>query len=295
MAHAKTMSPALRGIAAMALAAAILTVHDTGTKILLETYSVGQIVAVRQIFSLTVLAVIIQLTSGWVAVRVVNRVAIATRSALFVVTTVLIVASLGVLPIATVLAIVFASPLTVAVLSVPLLGERVGPRRWAAIIVGFVGVLVILRPASPEFNFWLLLPVAAALASGTRDICTRWAGRTDGTMAILFWSNAATVVCGLATLPFVWVAMPFAHYALLFVLALLNTAAHFLMIYALRAGDAALVSPFRYTALVWAVLLGFVVWGDIPDQWTIVGSSIVVISGIYLALREARLAAARRN
>ena len=132
---------------------------------------------------------------------------------LFVVTTVLIVASLGVLPIATVLAIVFASPLAVALMSVPFLGERVGPRRWAAIIVGFVGVLVILRPAGPGFEVWLLLPVAAALSSGARDISTRWAGRTDGTMSILFWSNAATVVCGLATIPFMWRAMPVEHYA----------------------------------------------------------------------------------
>ncbi len=272
----------------MALAAAILTVHDTGTKILLESYAINQIVTVRQAFSVVILSLIIQFTGGWATVRIVNAHAVAWRALTFILTTVLIVASLNVLPIATVLAIVFASPLVVALLSVPFLGERVGPWRWAAIITGFTGVLVILRPADPGFNLLLLIPVAAALVSGVRDLVTRWAGRTDNAMTILFWSNVATVVVGAATLPFHWTDIAIRDYALLFSVAILNTIAHFLMIYALRIGDAALVAPFRYTAMIWAVLLGYVVWGEIPDQWTLIGSGIVIASGILLAVREAR-------
>ena len=187
------MSPGLRGILAMSLAAVILTVHDTGTKLLLETYPVNQIVTIRQTFGLIILVLIIQFSSGWQAVRIVNKPAVACRAVLFIMTTTLIVASLNVLPIATVLAVVFASPLVVAFLSVPFLGERVGPWRWAAIIAGFIGVLVILRPVDPNFNLLLLFPVAAACASGVRDLITRWAGRTDSTMSILFWSNVALI------------------------------------------------------------------------------------------------------
>jgi drug/metabolite transporter (DMT)-like permease len=282
------LSPGLKGILAMALAAAILTVHDTGTKILLKSYAVNQIVTIRQIFSLIILSLIIQFTSGWGAMRIVNRRAMTWRAVTFISTTVLIVASLDVLPIATVLAIVFASPLIVALLSVPFLGERVGPWRWGAILAGFVGVLVILRPADPNFNLLLLFPVAAAISSGTRDLVTRWAGRTDNAMSILFWSNVATVIVGAATLPFNWTDIRPFDYGLIFAIAILNTAAHFLMILALRIGDAALVSPFRYTALVWAVMLGYLVWGDVPDQWTLIGSGIVIASGVVLAIREAR-------
>ena len=284
------VSPGLRGILAMSLAAVILTVHDTGTKILLETYPINQIVVIRQLFGLLILSLIIQLSAGWRTIRVVNVQAVTWRSLLFIATTMFIVAGLNVLPLATVLAIVFASPLVVALLSVRFLGERVGPWRWAAIFAGFIGVLIILRPVDPEFNLLLLIPVAAAIASGTRDLVTRWAGRTDSTMAILFWSNVAMIVVVGVTLPLNWQDIAPADLAFIIGTAVLNTAAHFLMIYALRAGDAALVSPFRYTALVWAVLLGYLIWGDVPDQWTLVGSGIVIASGIVLAIREARAA-----
>ncbi len=282
------LSPGLRGILAMSIAAVILTVHDTGTKILLETYAANQIIAVRQSFGLLLIAAIIHFTTDWSVITVVNRQAMAWRCLTFITTTVLIVLSLNVLAIATVLAIVFASPLVVAFLSVPFLGERVGPWRWAAILAGFIGVLIILRPADPAFNLLLLVPVAAALSSGARDLITRWAGRTETSLGILFWSNVAIVIVAGATLPLNWQAVALEHWAILLATAVLNTMAHFLMIYALTVGDAALVSPFRYTALVWAVVLGYLVWGDIPDRWTITGSLIVVASGILLAIREAR-------
>ncbi|MEM9356043.1 MAG: DMT family transporter [Pseudomonadota bacterium] len=290
MAKAVTLSPSLRGIVAMSFAAVILTIHDTGTKLLLEHYSIVQLVTVRQAFSLVLLMFIVQFTVGWTALRIVNRTAVGVRMLLFISTTVLIVASLEVLPLPTVLALVFASPLVVGSLSGPFLGERVGPVRWAAILVGFVGILIILQPGSPQFEYLLLLPVAAALSSGTRDLITRWASRTDSTLSILFWSNVAVVSVGLCIVPFQWVDVQPIHYAAFLVVALLNTAAHFLMIYALSVGDAALVSPFRYTALVWAVIIGYLVWDHVPEIWTIIGSSIVVASGIVMALREARAA-----
>ena len=288
MANTKRLSSALRGIAAMAVAALILTVHDTGTKLMLETYPVNQLVTVRQTFALLILVAIMAATTGWAAIRVVNRGALIARSLLFTSTTLLIITSLGLLPVATVLAIVFASPLVVAFLSVPFLGERVGPWRWSAIAVGFLGVAIILRPASPNFEILLLVPVLAAMSSGVRDIVTRIAARTDTPFAILFWSNVMMVLFGLASIPLAWIDMALEDYAIVFVLAILNTAAHFLMIYALQAGDAALVSPIRYTAIVWALLLGYGVWGHIPDLWMLVGSAVVIASGVVLAVREAR-------
>lgn len=293
MVNIKGLPPALQGIAAMAIAAVVLTVHDTGTKLMLEVYPINQLVTVRQSFSVLILVVCMLATTGWRTMQVANPVAVFARAVLFTATTVLIVSSLGALPVATVLSIVFASPLIVAVLSVPLLGERVGPWRWTAIAFGFLGVFIILRPVNPAFNVLMLLPVAAATASGLRDIVTRVAGRTDSSLTILFWSNVLTVLVGLATIPFAWVAMTIDHYAVIFLLAILNTIAHFLMIYALRVGDAALVTPFRYTALVWAVILGYAVWGHIPDFWTFFGSAVVVVSGIVLAIREARAARMR--
>ena len=295
MPDADTLSPRMRGIAAMSLAAFILTIHDTGTKLLLEHYAITQLVTLRQSFSLILLLFIVKFTTGWRTLHIINKPAVGLRMILFISTTVLIVASLRVLPLPTVLALVFASPLVVGSLSGPFLGERVGPVQWTAIIVGFVGILIILQPGSPGFELLLVLPVAAALSSGVRDLVTRWAGRTDSTLAILFWSNVAVVASGLCIVPFEWVEVQPLHYLAFMAVAFLNTAAHYLMIYALSAGDAALISPFRYTALVWAVVLGYLVWSHVPEVWTIVGSCIVVLSGVVMALREARAERLKRQ
>ena len=170
-----------------------------------------------------------------------------------------------------------------------MLGEPVGPRRWAAIIVGFIGVLVIIRPGDSSFTWLLLIPVAAASASALRDMTTRILHRTDSTNAILFWSNIAILVAAACSLPFGWQQIATNDMAWLVLGGALNTLAHFLTITALRFGDAAFVTPFRYTALVWAALLGYFIWGHMPDQWTILGAAIIVSAGIYLVIRELQI------
>ena len=207
---------------------------------------------------------------------------------LFVLSTSLIALSVSVLPLATALAIVFASPLLVAALSATVLGEPVGPRRWGAIIAGFIGVLIIIRPGDASFSWLLLIPVAAASFSALRDVVTRILHRTDNTNAILFWSNIAIMLATLGSVPFGWKQVAQADIAIIALAGALNLLAHFLMITALRLGDAALVTPFRYTSLVWAALLGYLIWDHIPDQYTIIGATIIVAAGIYLVIREAR-------
>ena len=195
----------------------------------------------------------------------------------------------GTLPLETALAIIFASPLLVAALSAATLGERVGPRRWAAIIVGFIGVLIIIRPTDASFTWLLLIPVAAACASALRDITTRILHRTDNTNAILFWSNIAILIATLFTMPYGWKEIAAPDIGILAIAGGLNLLAHFLTITALRLGDAALVTPFRYTSLIWAAFLGYLIWGHIPDQWTALGAGIIVVAGIYLVIRESQL------
>jgi drug/metabolite transporter (DMT)-like permease len=180
-----------------------------------------------------------------------------------------------------VIAIVFTSPIFVALLSVPMLGERVGRRRWVTVVVGFVGVLLIVRPGAAGFEWVLLLPVLTALANGTRDIVTRKLSRTDTSISILLWSTLIVMIAGLATAPFGWNAVD-ANGALWFLLAgLCNAGAHFLVIEALRLGEASLVAPFRYTAFLWAILFGFVMWGEIPGLWVALGVVLIVGGGVY--------------
>lgn len=294
--RASGLSPQLVGILAMSAAGFVFSCHDAITKFLAPHYPLGEIIFFRQLTSTIILTIYVQCTTGLGAYRVSNVSGQLGRAILFALSTTLIATSVMVLPLATALAIVFASPLLVAALSATALGEPVGPRRWAAIIAGFVGVLIIIRPGNASFTWLLLIPVAAASASALRDIVTRILHRTDNTNSILFWSNIAIMLATLASLPYGWKEIAPVHVGIIVLAGALNLLAHFLTITALRLGDAALVTPFRYTSLVWAAVLGYLVWDHIPDQYTVLGAAIIVAAGIYLVIRESQVkAAAAKN
>ncbi|MGI9479671.1 MAG: DMT family transporter [Hyphomicrobiaceae bacterium] len=294
--RASGLSPQLVGILAMSAAGFVFSCHDAITKFLAPHYPLGEIIFFRQLTSTIILTIYVQFTTGLGAYRVSNVSGQLVRAVLFALSTTLIATSVMVLPLATALAIVFASPLLVAALSATALGEPVGPRRWAAIIAGFIGVLVIIRPGNASFSWLLLIPVAAASASALRDIVTRILHRTDNTNSILFWSNIAIMLATLASLPFGWKEIAPVHIGIIVLAGGLNLLAHFLTITALRLGDAALVTPFRYTSLVWAAVLGYIIWNHIPDQYTVLGAAIIVAAGIYLVIRESQVkAAAAKN
>ena len=273
----------------MSAAAFVFSCHDAITKYLAAKYPLGEIIFFRQLSSMVLLLVYIRLMHGFDCLRTQSISGQTLRAFFFVASTVLIALSVSVLPLATALAIVFSSPLVVAALSGPILGEHVGPRRWLAICAGFVGVLIIIRPTDASFSWLLLIPVVAASASASRDIVTRILQRTESTYAILIWSNIAILLVTPLTAIYGWTYFAAGDIAVVIVAGVLNTMAHFLTITALRFGDAALVTPFRYTALIWAALLGFAVWGDIPDQWTTTGAVIIVAAGIYLVSRESQI------
>lgn len=276
----------------MSMASLLLTIGDAGTKYLTAEYSVGQVLAIRQTCALIAVLPYIHWVTGWHALRVVNRAGVALRSLFFIGTTWLIVSSFAVLPLPLVTAIAFSSPIFVVALSTLVLGERVGPRRWLAVMAGFTGVLVIVRPGGSAFEAVLILPVLAALSSGFRDLVTRHLARTDTSIAILFWSMLAVVVASAFAAAADWKPVtPGAALAMMGI-GVLNAAAHFLMIDSLRLGDASLVAPFRYTSLIWATILGVLVWNDWPDFWTVAGAAIIVAGGVYIVEREKKSPAA---
>ena len=286
-------SNAVEGVLAMSAATALLVVNDAITKHLSEVHPVGQILFWRQAIGAVALFAVLAMRQELRELRIVDGRGQLFRGALFVANTFLIVYALVVLPLPVVSAILFSSPVIIALLSGPLLGETVTLRRWAAALIGFAGVVVVVRPGGADFTWLMLLPIAPAITSALRDIVTRRLTRTETSMSILFWSNALIVPAGLATClagnP--WQPVTAAVAAWLAFNALLNLSAHFLMIHALRIADASLVSPFKYTGLIWAFLLGFVIWGYAPDLWTITGSALIGMSigmGFLLALTRRR-------
>ncbi len=278
----------VRGIVLMIISAALLALNDTVTKWLTESYPATQVWCLRTVFVLIPILAVAAHRGRWRELRVVSWRGQAVRAALFVSTTLLIVLSLESLPLPDVMAIVLASPLFVAALSMRILGERVSAERWAIVAVGFVGVLLIVRPTG-AFQWIALIPVAASLSSALRDMVTRRIGRTETSLAILFYSSLAVIVIGLVSAPlFEWRAVSTGAWALLALNGALNGGAHFLMIESLRLGEAATVVPFKYSGLVWGLLLGFLVWRHIPDAWMLIGAALVAASGLYLLRLEYR-------
>ncbi len=194
-----------------------------------------------------------------------------------------------------VLAIAFSTPFLVAALSGPVLGEWVGPRRWAAIAVGMFGVLVVTRPGFGEFHPAALLAMLSACCYALYFLSTRVLSRTDSNETTLFYSNAVGAVLMLPVIPFVWMAPTLGQFALLVMAGALASFGHYLLIVAHRHAPPSLLSPFIYTQLVWVVVLGYVVFGDVPDSWTLFGASIVVGSGLYILHRERTSGPRRRK
>jgi drug/metabolite transporter (DMT)-like permease len=281
-----------QGIACALAAWLLFACMDAGSKLLAEQYSIIQILWVR-FMSLVVIA-------AWLARRQGGRDALRTRhfwlqslrSVLLVIEIGLFIRTITVLPLADAHAILAVTPLIVTALSVPLLGEQVGIRRWSAIAVAFVGVLIILRPGLGVVHPIALLALLCSLMFGLYQILTRIVGRVDPPLTTLFYT-ALVGVGGLTLIvPFYWTTPDLVGWALFALVAALGAGGHFLLIKALQLAPASILQPFSYTILIWATLVGFLVFGNLPDLLTVVGALIVTSSGIYSFARERRLRAA---
>ena len=279
-------SDASKGVCVMILGAGVLTMNDAVSKYLVESHPIGQILCLRQIVALAVILIYVWKTDTWRDLRINNRTAHAIRAVIHVGGAALNVWALRVLPIATVTAIVFSSPIVVLMFSMRLLGEHVSWRRWLAVIIGFSGVLTIIRPGGVEFQWAVLIPVAAAVTGGMRDLLTRRLARTDTSISVLFWASALLIVASAFTILLGWRPLTPDATIWLVVNGLLNAGAHFLMIEALRLGAAGLVSPFRYTAILWATIAGFLIWQELPDPMTMIGAGLLIVSGVLIIRRE---------
>ena len=281
----------IRSIALMVIASGLLTVQDAMVKWIAQSYPVGQVMTLRGVFVIATVVLWARARRRTADLRVSNWGLQLTRGTLMSVSTFLFVTGLTLMPIADAIAIAFAGPVIATALAALLLGEPVRWRRWTAVVIGFSGVIVMLRPTPELIRLVALVPLLAALVGAFRDIVTRRMGTGgESTLAIMLISTSVVTFAGLLTIPFGWVPLRIADLGWFVMSALLVGLAQALMIESLRLGEVGLVAPFKYTSLVWAVLLGLAVWGDLPDAWTWVGSSLVVGSGLYIWRREMTLA-----
>lgn len=286
-APAATLRANARGIRFMVGAMACFIVNDGLVKVASASLPAGQLIFVRGLMACLLVFAVMQasgvparlgqLTRGWVA----------GRAAIDAVATLAYLVSLFHLPLANATAINMASPLFIVALAVPLLGERVEPRRWAAIGIGFAGVLLVIQPRLEGFNAFALLCLLATLLHAVRDFATRKVPAGIPSLAItLATAVAVTLLAGLISIPQGWVPIGAREWALLGAASVFLAIGYHLIIRSVRTGDVSVIAPFRYTGLLFALVLGWAVWGDVPNALAWAGIALLMSAGLYLIRRE---------
>lgn len=276
-----------RGLLAMLLAVAVLCLMDACMKQLARSYPPMQVAALRGLVGLPLVLAWAAATTGLRPLLRVHWPLHLLRGVLGVLFLSCFVAGLRDLPLSTAYAITFVGPLLVTAMAVPLLREHVGPRRWTAIVVGIVGVLVVLRPGGQGVltSAGLLVLFATVCYAGS-VVTVRMLAQRDSAQALVFWFLAMVAVgAGLLAWPS-WVPLRAEDGWWLAGIAVFGTLGQVALTHAFRLGEASLIAPLEYTALVWVVLLDLVLWQVLPDAMTWVGAAIIVASGLYLMRRE---------
>jgi len=201
-------------------------------------------------------------------------------------------AGLMYLPLADCTIIAFIAPLLVTILSVFLLGEKFGFHRWGSVIIGLLGVIFVIRPGMGIAHWAVLLPLFSALFYATILITTRVLGQRENVLTTLFYTSVGGLILSSVMVLFFWKTPSPMQWLLLMWLGMLGAVGHFFMIKAFEKAPASLLAPFSYASLIWATLLGFFLFGDLPDAWTIFGAAIIISSGLYLVRRESGAAVA---
>ncbi len=201
-------------------------------------------------------------------------------------------AGLMYLPLADCTVITFIAPLLVTILSVFLLGEKFGFHRWGSVIIGLLGVTFVIRPGMGIAHWAVILPLFSALFYATILITTRVLGQRENVLTTLFYTSVGGLILSSVMVLFFWKTPSPMQWLLLMWLGLLGAVGHFFMIKAFEIAPASLLAPFNYASLIWATLLGFFLFGDLPDAWTIFGAAIIISSCLYLVRRESGAAVA---
>lgn len=287
------LSDNLRGALFMCAAMAAFTINDMIMKLVTQDLPLFQSITMRGALTVVALGIMVVTMAGgrFRLPRGDGRI-VGIRAVAEVIATFTFIAALMHMPLANLSALLQALPLLVTLSAALFFGDSIGWRRMTAIAIGFVGVLIIIRPGTDGFDIWSLVGLASVATVVVRDLATRRLSPGVPSVTVAFWTSVLlTLTAGLISLREGWI-MPQPLTMLLIPAAAVGVIAGYLtIIRAMRVGDLGFVAPYRYTALLWAIVLGFLVFGDFPDQWTLLGSAIVVATGLFTIWRESRVRA----
>ena len=284
----------LRGIALMVLSVALFSIMDALVKLLAQTYHPFQVAFFRSLFALLPIGVMVAARGGMPILATRRLGGHAARSVVGIAALLMFFYSFAHMKLADVVAVGFAAPLFITALSVPLLGEKVGWRRWSAVLVGFAGVILVVDPGSGILDPVALIALSAALFYAFAVVVIRKLSSTESNAAIVFYfSVAATLVCG-SMMPFLWIPPTPEHLVLLALIGILGGSAQYVMVEAFRWGPVSVLVPFEYTAIAWSLSFGFFAFGETASVQMLVGVAIIAASGLYILHRETVRARAAR-
>lgn len=263
------------------------TILDTSAKQLTLSHHVMQVVWARYAFQTMLIPFMVGRVSLRQVIRTNNLSLQIVRSFLLLGATILFIAAISYIPLADASAVGKVGPLFVTALSIPLLGEKVGPRRWAAVFVGFVGTMVIIRPGMGVAHWAIVLPLLTALCFSLYTITTRILSRIDPPVTTFVYTGVVGTLVTTAAVPFYWTDPTLASWALMAGLGAVAGCGHLCLIKAYQRAPASLLAPFSFVQLLWVTLAGYMVFGDFPDGPTIAGALIIMASGVYVIYREA--------
>ncbi len=278
-----------RGIIAMCLSMATFLINDALVKLVSERLPTDQIVFIRGCFASLLLLVWLSAAQPWVLrfVRHRGMVHVGWRSVLDALSTFTYLWALFHMPLPNISAINLSSPLMVTVLAVFFLGERVAWRRWSAIVIGLAGVLMIVQPSGDAFSWFSVVAIVATLLGAIRDVMTRRIALEIPSILVTFATAVAVAaVAGASVAVTRWTPVEATDLLLLAAASVFLIGGYHFIIVAMRVAETSIVSPFRYTAILWAIILGYVLWGDVPNPLAFAGIVVLVGSGLYLMHRE---------
>jgi drug/metabolite transporter (DMT)-like permease len=275
------------GALAMVSAMALFVLNDSLVKLATATYPTGQVLALRGAFAVLCSLVLVRALGSWSDLRALTNRYVLLRGLTEGVVAATFIAALAHLPLANITAILQAASLITVALAALLRIERVGWRRWLAVVVGFAGVILMLRPSAAGLNAHALLALFSATLVGARDLLTRRIGSAIPSTTVAVGTTVFVMLTGVALAPFeTWVALETRPTLYLMAAAAFVLLGNYFIIAAFRKADVSLVSAFRYTVLVFALVMGVLVWGDWPDGLSLLGSALIVGSGLYALHRQ---------
>lgn len=282
--------PVGTGIALMVVAIFCLSVNDALAKQLTGFYPPVQVLFLRNLIALPFAIAIAWKLGGRSALHSYRPLTHLVRGVIWLIAATLFFTGLKHLELAEATALVFVAPVFVTSISALFLGETVGWRRWLAVLVGFIGALVVIRPGTETFRLESLYPLGTALFYAALMVGARFVDPRESVWTLMVWLVGAGALLSGLLQPFVWTAIDPGDLWLFAAIALFGTTGMVMMTQAFRFAPASVVAPFDYTALLWATLFGWVFWKEVPDAVTWIGAAIIVVSGLYIVLREGRTA-----